>query len=203
MLDPKLKMTALRCALASAALLAAAGASRAEGDPADGRIAAETCLGCHGIQGYMNAYPNYHVPKLGGQQAEYIVAALTAYKNEQRAHETMHSQAATLSADDIEDIAAYFESRATLEPASAGEIPEAATACVACHGETGVAPSPAFPDLAGQYADYLERTLQQYKSGERQNAIMAGFAAQLSDEDIEELAAWYATQDGLVTPALD
>lgn len=203
MLDPKLTMAAWRRALASAVLLTAAGAAWAEGDPAEGRILAETCLGCHGIEGYMNAYPNYHVPKLGGQKADYIVAALIAYKNEQRAHPTMHSQAATLSDEDIQDIAAYFESLATLEPASADRVPDAATACVACHGETGVAPSPVFPSVAGQYADYLARTLQQYKSGERQNAIMSGFAAQLSDEAIEDLAAWYAAQDGLVTPALD
>lgn len=204
MLDPDLNMAALRRALASAALvLAAAGAACAQGDPAEGRVLAETCLGCHGIEGYMNAYPNYHVPKLGGQKAEYIVLALNAYKAEQRPHETMHSQAATLSDEDIASIAAYFESLASPEPAPATGAPEAATACVACHGENGVAPSPAFPNLAGQHADYLERTLDQYKSGERQNPIMAGFAAQLGDEEIEELAAWYAAQEGLVTPTLE
>ncbi|MBA3562463.1 MAG: cytochrome c4 [Gammaproteobacteria bacterium] len=203
MLDPKLTKAASRRVLAAAALLAASGASWAQGDPADGRILAETCLGCHGIQGYMNAYPNYHVPKLGGQKADYIVAALNAYKAEQRPHATMHSQAATLSDEDMQAIAAYFESTATVAPATADRLPQQAAACVACHGETGVAPSPAFPTLAGQYADYLARTLREYKSGERQNAIMAGFAAQLGDEEIEELAAWYAGQDGLVTPGLD
>lgn len=70
--------------------------------------------------------------------------------------------------------------------------------CVACHGENGISISPAFPNLAGQYEDYLVQALKAYRSGERQNPIMAPMVATLSDQDIEDLAAYYAKQTGLV-----
>ena len=73
------------------------------------------------------------------------------------------------------------------------------TACTACHGEDGKGIAPNYPVLAGQHADYLAEALRGYRSGERKNAIMAGFAAGLSDDDIEDLAAWYASLDGLQT----
>lgn len=76
-----------------------------------------------------------------------------------------------------------------------------AAACVACHGEDGKGIAPNYPVLAGQHADYLAESLRGYRSGERKNAIMAGFAAGLSDDDIEDLAAWFASLDGLQTAA--
>lgn len=81
--------------------------------------------------------------------------------------------------------------------AAAGQ--EKSTACAACHGQDGNSISPQFPNLAGQYEDYLVIALKQYKSGERQNAIMAGFVAALSEEDMRDLAAFYASQKGLYT----
>jgi len=89
-------------------LLAAGPALAEEGDPEAGQVKALPCMGCHGIPGYFNVYPSYHVPKLGGQHAEYLVAALLAYKNGQRSHKTMVAQASTLSEQDMRDIAAYF-----------------------------------------------------------------------------------------------
>lgn len=80
----------------------------AAGDAAAGQVKAISCMGCHGIPGYSNVYPTYKVPKVGGQHPEYIVAALKAYKTGQRGHKTMHAQAATLSEQDMQDIAAYF-----------------------------------------------------------------------------------------------
>lgn len=101
-------------ALAALALGASvATAAQAEGDVDAGRYKAQTCLGCHGIPGYANVYPTYYVPKLGGQNAEYIVSALQAYKQGQRPHPTMQSQATPLSTEDMQDIAAYF---ASIEP---------------------------------------------------------------------------------------
>jgi cytochrome c553 len=85
-----------------------AGVAQAAGDPVAGQKKAETCMGCHGVPGYRNASPPYHVPKLGNQHPEYIVAALKAYKSGERDHPTMHAQAATLSDEDMADIAAYF-----------------------------------------------------------------------------------------------
>ena len=84
----------------------------AEGDAAKGKVKSITCMGCHGIPGYHNAYPNYPVPRVGGQHTEYIVAALKAYKSGRRGHKTMQAQAVSLSEQDMQDIAAYFASAA-------------------------------------------------------------------------------------------
>jgi cytochrome c553 len=73
---------------------------------------------------------------------------------------------------------------------------EKSKVCAACHGEDGNSPNPAYPRLAGQYANYLERALLEYQSGGRQNAIMAGLAAPLSRVDIQDLAAYFAAQSG-------
>jgi cytochrome c553 len=72
--------------------------------------------------------------------------------------------------------------------AQAGQI------CAACHGADGNSPIPVNPNLAGQHPEYLHKQLRNYKSGERQNAIMNGIAATLSEEDMRNVAAWYATQ---------
>ncbi|PLR31886.1 cytochrome C554 [Chimaeribacter coloradensis] len=74
---------------------------------------------------------------------------------------------------------------------------EKAAACMACHGEAGKSSAPVYPNLAGQQQDYLEAALHAYKSGDRsagQAAIMSGYASELSDQDIQDLAAWYAAQ---------
>ena len=87
------------------------GGGYAAGDPEAGKGITQTCLGCHGLASYTNVYPTYRVPKLGGQHPEYIVAALKAYKNGERDHATMQAQAASLSDQDMENIAAYLETK--------------------------------------------------------------------------------------------
>ena len=82
-----------------------------QGDIEAGRVKAIPCMGCHAIPGYSNVYPTYHVPRVGGQHPQYIVAALKAYKSKQRSHPTMQAQAASLSEDDMNDIAAFFSSK--------------------------------------------------------------------------------------------
>lgn len=67
-----------------------------------------------------------------------------------------------------------------------------AVTCEACHGADGKGTNPMYPVLAGQYEDYLAHALRAYRDGKRKNAIMAGLAAPLTDEDIEDLAAYYA-----------
>jgi cytochrome c553 len=94
----------------AAVLALTAGTALAAGDVEAGRIKAYTCTGCHGIPGYNNVYPTYKVPKIGGQNYEYLTAALKAYRDEERDHPTMELQAKSLSDRDIEDIAAYFAS---------------------------------------------------------------------------------------------
>lgn len=88
----------------------AAAAAQGAGDPEAGRVKALPCMGCHGIPGYFNVYPTYHVPRLGGQHPEYIVAALQAYRAGIRGHRTMQAQAGSLNDQDMADIAAFFAS---------------------------------------------------------------------------------------------
>jgi len=191
--------------LAAAALslgLFASLQAQAAGDPVRGRQLAYTCHGCHGIDNYKNAYPNYSVPRLGGQHAAYIVAALNEYEVKARWHPTMQGMATMLSAQDKEDIAAYLEEPVVVSSgAVVGTAPATAQTCAACHGPDGVGILPEYPVLAGQHADYIERALSDYRSGKRQNAIMNGFAGQLTDADIKALAAFFSAQPGLRTPS--
>ena len=71
---------------------------------------AYTCQGCHGVTGYKNAYPSYHVPKIGGQSAEYLAQALTEYQKGGRKHPTMQAQSQSFSDQDIADLSAYLSS---------------------------------------------------------------------------------------------
>lgn len=164
-------------------------------DTARGAKVAYTCHGCHGIQNYKNAYPVYSVPKLGGQHAAYIVAALKGYASKERAHPTMHAQAITLDPAMVADVAAYLagqELKPTGKPV--GLTPKAGQTCVACHGNDGAGIMPEYPNLAGQHEDYIATSLRAYKSGQRKNAIMAGMAAPLTEQDIRELARYYSSQ---------
>ena len=74
---------------------------------------------------------------------------------------------------------------------------EKAQVCQACHGPEGKSVDPSYPNLAGQHQSYLVKALADYRSGARNNAIMQSFAAGLSNQDIEDLAAWFASQKGL------
>lgn len=83
-------------------------AQAATGNADNGHMLTYTCQGCHGIAGYKNAYPNYHVPKIGGQSAAYLVNALTEYRKGTRKHPTMQAQAQSFNDQDIADIAAFL-----------------------------------------------------------------------------------------------
>lgn len=100
--------TARRFAAAAVLLAAMAGPAAAAGDAAAGAAKAWTCLGCHGVDKYVNVYPSYHVPRIAGQNEEYLIAALQAYRGKLRAHQTMQANAGLLSDQDIEDIAAWL-----------------------------------------------------------------------------------------------
>src|ERR1700753_3540190 len=106
--------------LAGSALTLLSLGGHAAGDPAQGELKVYTCYGCHGIANYRNAYPDYNVPKLRHQKAEYLIAALHEYRDGTRPHATMHAQAASLSDQDIEDIAAYLQRE---EPVKTGTPP--------------------------------------------------------------------------------
>jgi cytochrome c553 len=170
-----------------------------QGDPHRGKELSYTCLGCHGIDGYRNAYPDYSVPKLEGQNSEYLSSALHDYRKGDRSHLTMHSQASELSDQDIADIAVFFAGKPLTGSGKAqGTVPKAAMVCVSCHGQDGVAIAPMYPSLAGQHQDYLVRALEEYQNGGRKNPIMKGMVASLKPADIAEIAAYFSA----LTPAL-
>ena len=98
-----LSLAALVAGLATGTVASAEG-----GDVERGRVLGQTCIGCHGVASYNNVYPTYKVPKIGGQNYEYMVVALKAYRDGERRHSTMELQAQALSDQDIEDVAAYF-----------------------------------------------------------------------------------------------
>ena len=178
-----------------------------KGDATRGVALAETCYGCHGLPEYHNVYPTYNVPKLGGQNADYITVALQGYRRGSRGHETMQAQASSLSDQDIADIAAYFSSlegkpeqgRSSGDAAEIAAGKEKSTTCVQCHGLEGVAAAPQWPNLGGQHESYLVQALTQYKDGRRADMLMGPLAATLDDRAIEEIAAYFAAQPHLHT----
>ena len=176
--------------------------AHADGDAAAGKELGYTCLGCHGIDGYRNAYPSYRVPKLGGQKAAYLVIALKGYRDNTREHPTMVGQASSLSDEEINDVAAYFASIGG-ETVAAGGSKDAgfdkAQACTACHGNNGVSVNAMWPTLAGQHEDYLLRALNNYRDGTRKDPVMGAQAALIAEEDVALLAKYFASLDGLET----
>jgi cytochrome c553 len=191
--------------IAAAILALVSIAAQADGDADRGRKLAYTCMGCHGVEHYKNAYPSYSVPKLGGQNAPYLVSALGEYKSGSRMHPTMRGFASSLSDQDRADLAAFFHSKvpASAGPEPVGTPPPQAAACAACHGTNGRGTTPEYPNIGGQHPDYIEQALNDYRLGKRKNPIMAPFAQQLTKEDIEVLAEYFSGQQGLETPELD
>jgi cytochrome c553 len=171
----------------------------AEGNAAQGKLLAYTCQGCHGVPNYRNAYPNYSVPRLGGQHANYLAAALKGYAAGERSHPTMHAQATTMSDQDRADIAAYLHG-APLQTGQevVGTPPPATQTCVACHGTDGAKTvTEDYPILAGQYGDYIVQALKEYKSGKRKNAVMAGIVTGVEEKDFPAIAQFFSQQRGL------
>ena len=178
----------------------------AEGDPIEGKKKFYTCAGCHSVTGYTNTYPTYHVPRIGGQHADYVIAALKSYKDDERKHGSMKGNSDSLSDQDMADIAAYVSKfrgmNASLPVTGNPQVGKTkAATCSSCHSEDGNTENPMFPRLAGQYESYLIRALKEYKSGARANPMMMGFASMLSEEDMRDVAAYYASQKkGLTIP---
>jgi len=190
----------------SLALAAAFGAVAAQAqDVKAGEKKIAMCIGCHGIAGYQASFPEIHkVPMIAGQNAKYIVTALQAYAKGDRKHPTMRGIAGSLSEQDMNDIAAFYEQQAKL-PAVADSVPAAPAnvaelltkgACVSCHGANFSKPiDPSYPKLAGQHADYLSVALKSYKTENnnnvgRSNGVMAGQVKQFSNAELKALAAY-------------
>ena len=208
-----MKKSFLLAAIASiiaTGLASFAGATRAQ-DANAGAKKVDMCIGCHDIPGYKGSFPEiYRVPKIAGQNAKYIVAALGEYKKGDRKHPSMRAIAAALSDQDMGDVAAYYEQLGKGEAAAATPPPPpgsvakllAQAACVACHGANFSKPiDPSYPKLAGQYSDYLYAALKAYQTQGnphigRNNAIMMGMARPFTHVEIKEIAAYLSSLPG-------
>jgi cytochrome c553 len=165
----------------------------AVGDKAAGKEAAASCAGCHGEEGVSGSPAT---PSLAGQDAQYLVAALQAYKGGSRGDETMKGMVASLDDNAMKNLAAYY---ASLQP-KAPDVRKPLTAqewtqrCDRCHGVNGNSTDPRLPMLAGQRADYLLKALQGYRSRTRKSSEMAAMSDGLSEDDLDNLAGHYARQ---------
>lgn len=202
--------TLLKTVVASATV-ALCFSAQAAGDAKAGEAKAAMCIGCHGIPGYQNSFPEIHkVPKISGQSEKFIVSALTAYQKGDRKHPTMRGIAGSLSEQDMADLAAFYAGHnpGVTAPEEA-KAPNAAVkalldkgACVSCHGANLSKPvDPAYPKLAGQHADYLYVALKAYTVENnpyvgRANPIMGGVAKQFSHAEMKQLANYLSTLDG-------
>ncbi|MBX3610137.1 MAG: cytochrome c4 [Hydrogenophaga sp.] len=203
----------VRTLVAAATLFVAAMSAQAQGVTGDveaGHKKAEMCIGCHGIKGYQNSFPEIHkVPMISGQSAGYIVSALKAYNKGDRKHPSMRGIAGSLSEQDMADLAAFYASQSG--PAAPEALPAASAdvsallqkgACVSCHGANLSKPiDPSYPKVAGQHADYLYVALKAYtvegnKVIGRSNGIMGGIAKQFSHDEMRALAKYLATVPG-------
>lgn len=204
-----LSPTIVRTVVAAATLLAASAAVHAEGSVEAGKQKAEMCIGCHGIPGYQNSFPEVHkVPKISGQSDKFIVSALTAYKKGDRKHPTMRGIAGSLSEQDMADLAAFYAShtdKAAAETASApSDVVKALLekgACASCHGANFSKPiDPSYPKLGGQHADYLFVAMKAYTvEGNamvgRSNGIMGAVAKQFNPNEMRALAQYLSAQE--------
>jgi cytochrome c553 len=177
------------------------------GDAKAGQNKAEMCIGCHGIPGYQNSFPEVHkVPKISGQSDKYIVASLNAYKKGDRRHPTMRGIAGALSEQDMADLAAFYSiqvGKTAPDTPRAASVAAAALiekgACASCHGANFSKPiDPSYPKLAGQHADYLYVALKAYTvEGNavlgRNNAIMSGISKQYSRAEMRKIAKYLAS----------
>jgi cytochrome c553 len=172
-------------------------AVKVAGNAAAGHERAAACAGCHGANGIS---PNDSWPNLAGQHPAYLAGILGAYKSGKQKDVAMTPMAQGLSAADVQNLAVYFGGLpcedAPVRPSGtnvqAGQ--SLAKNCVACHGETGISPNPAWPKLAGQKPAYLVNALKAFRTGLRTDPMMSGVARGLADADIANLAAYFSSQ---------
>lgn len=174
------------------------------GDPAKGKTLSQTCAACHNVDG--NSL-NPVWPKIAGQHTDYLVKQLKDFKEGKRVNSQMAPMVASLSDEDMEDIAAYFSSQ-TVKPGAAnpelieagqklyraGDAKAGIPACMACHGPSGAGnPGALYPALAGQHAEYTILQLKAFKAEERNNdanKVMRLIAGPMTNAQIEAVSEY-------------
>ncbi len=185
-----------------------------KGNAASGQAKASMCVGCHGIGAYMASFPEVHkVPKISGQNAKYLAAALAAYKSGERKHPSMRGIAGSLSDQDMADLAAFYSASGVVDGQVIAEVPNKKptpaveallnkAGCAGCHGANYAKPiDPAYPKLAGQYSDYLYVALKSYKTEKNQyigrsHPVMSAFAKQYSNSELRLMANYIGSLNG-------
>ena len=166
-------------------------------DTSEGFRLSQTCAGCHGTAG---ASPGNTIPILGGQNAKYLADTMRAYQKGEREFYVMNIIAQAFNNAQIGEIADWFSSRSWIDTptpnkASKAAIgaPIAAAKCVECHGPNGKG-GDLGPRISGQPVTYLAKVMAEYKAGSRtnSNALQMIITRDLSDDDIEALAHYYA-----------
>ncbi len=152
------------------------------------------CLSCHGMDGIGR---NERWPNIAGQNDLYLIRQLNAFREGTRKDSLMTPMARPLTDRNVLDLAAYYSSLPGdhasprgIGDAAAGK--DKAAACVECHGADGRSPNREWPNLAGQKPDYLIKQMRKFRDGIREDPLMSPVAATLSNEDINDLAAWFA-----------
>lgn len=163
------------------------------GDEAAGAKAAAACSGCHGDKGVTSTAT---VPNLAGQDAGYFLEAMRAYKSGARSEASMKGVAATMDETTMKNLAAYYAKQQPLPTKARAPLSTAewVQRCDRCHGANGNSTDPHMPAVAGQRADYHERVLHAYRTGERKSSAMSAMSTALTEADVEALAAYYARQ---------
>ncbi len=154
---------------------------------------ASTCAGCHGEDGNRQ---KGDAPSLAGQDTDYMVTALHAYKNDTRQHDDMKNAVLALDKKAMRQLADYYSRLPAQKPTvHVMEAPEIlAQKCDRCHGKEGGKPDADKPRIAGQRQAYLIKALLAYRNKERQNSMMYNMVAELSHVEIEAIAAYYASR---------
>lgn len=183
----------------------AAHAQRPSYFPADaerGARLAAVCLPCHSIDDMPSGtVPSFRVPRLAGQRAEAIFAALLDYRSGARQSPIMGPLVADLSVQDMRDLGAYLSASGPYVPDTVDQGSWAHDKvhrdCTICHGESGMGVMAGVPVLTGQHADYLTHALEAYRDGRRANRAMSAVARALGPDEIEMLAEYFARQSHL------
>ena len=164
----------------------------APGDQAAGKAAAPACNACHG-EGGVSASTT---PSLAGQDAQYLADAFRAYKDGSRSDETMKGLAVALDDNAIKNLSAFYASLQPRQPDIRKPLTteEWTRRCDRCHGLNGNSTDPRVPALAAQRLDYLEKVLHDYRTGVRKSREMAAMSGVLTEMDVDNLAAHYASQ---------
>ncbi|WP_375138948.1 c-type cytochrome [Azohydromonas caseinilytica] len=184
--------------------MAAEPAAPAKPDLAKGQATAQVCAACHAADGTRGIPSN---PILQGQHPEYLVKQLTEFKAGKRQNPIMQGMAASLSEEDMRNVAAFYASKQA-EPGAAtdkdlvllgekiyrGGIAERnVPACAGCHSPSGAGIPAQYPRLAGQHAEYTAAQLNAFRAGARANSTqMVGVAAKMNDREIKAVSDYIA-----------